>query len=401
MTDTYDVIVAGAGPVGLIAALKLARANLKVVVVDPLSSVSTAPRALGYQWPSPLILQDIGVLDDAIAEGVKTPDIEFRNTVTGQFDKMTMNVIPPDEQGRNPYQILLGQDALANIIIRHLEPLHNAEVRWNHKVVGLGQDDDGVTVRVETAEGGEQIQGSWLVGADGAHSTVRKLLGLGFEGHTWPDRFVAANVKYDFDAFGFAPSTFLRDPVDWAFVIKINHKGLWRITYGEDASLPREGVADRAPEHFRRIVPDPELPCEVVAINSYQVHERCATSFRVGRVLLAGDAAHINNPSGGYGLLGGIYDANALGLSLIGIYEGTRDESVLDEYATERRDIFLEVTSPTATSYKNSMMDPDSIEHFDHFSAKAVKDPDVMRALVSRPLGIVGTFPVEPGSRLT
>jgi 2-polyprenyl-6-methoxyphenol hydroxylase-like FAD-dependent oxidoreductase len=401
MTDTCDVIVAGAGPVGLIAALKLARADLKVVVVDQLPSVSTAPRALGYHWPSPLILQDIGVLDAAMAEGVKATVLEFRNTVTGQCDKLTLDVIPPDEKGRHPYAIQLGQDALANIIVRHLEPLHNAEIRWNHKVVGLGQDDDGVTVTVETADGNQQIRGSWLIGADGSHSAVRKLLGLGFEGHTWPERFVAANVRYDFDDFGLAEATFLRHPVDWAFIIKINHQGLWRITYGEDASLPLEGVAARAPGHFRRILPDPELPCELVAINSYQVHERCATSFRVGRVLLAGDAAHINNPSGGYGLLGGIYDANALGLSLIAIYGGTRDEGVLDEYAQERRDIFLEMTSPTATTYKNSMMNPESIEHFDHFVAKAVKDPDVMRALVSRPAAIVGTFPVEPGSRLT
>jgi 2-polyprenyl-6-methoxyphenol hydroxylase-like FAD-dependent oxidoreductase len=402
MSGTYDIIVAGAGPVGLIAALKLARADLKVVVVDQLPSVSTAPRALGYNWPSPLVLQEIGVLDDAIAEGVTAWEWEFRNTVTGQCDRMTMNVIPPDEKGRKAFSVLLGQDALANIIVRHLEPLDNAEVRWNHKVIGVDQNDDRVIVTVQTAGGrNEQIRGAWLIGADGSHSAVRKLLGLGFEGHTWRERFVAANVRYDFDAFDFAPATFLRHPVDWAFVIKINRKGLWRITYGEDAGLPREGVADRSPEHFCRILPDPGLPFEVVAINSYQVHERCAPSFRVGRVLLAGDAAHINNPSGGYGLLGGIYDANALALSLIAIYEGVRDESVLDEYAKERRDIFLEVTSPRATTYKNGMMDPDSIEHFDHFAAKAVKDPDVMRALVSAPADIVGTFPVGPGSRLT
>ena len=401
MDDSYDIIVAGAGPVGLIAALKVARAGLRVLVVDQLPSVSTAPRALGYQWPSALVLEDIGVLEEAIAEGVKSPDVEFRNPATGQFDKMTMDVIPLDEKGRSAYGLLLGQDSLANIIIRHLEPLDNADVLWNHKVVGVDQDDDGVNVTVETVDGQQTIRGAWLIGADGAHSAVRKQLGLAFDGHTWPDRFIAANVRYDFDSFGIAPSTFVRHPDDWAFLIKINHQGLWRITFGEDANLPWDGVADRAPDRFRKILLDPDLPCELVAINSYQVHERCASSFRVGRVLLAGDAAHINNPSGGYGLLGGIYDANALGLALIAIYEGTRDESVLDLYAKERRDIFLEVTSPTATSYKASMMDPEAIAHFDHFAAKAAKDPGAMQALVSRPGTLVGTFPIEPGSRLT
>jgi 2-polyprenyl-6-methoxyphenol hydroxylase-like FAD-dependent oxidoreductase len=153
-------------------------------------------------------------------------------------------------------------------------------------------------------------------------------------------------------------------------------------------------------EHYRAILPDPDQPYELQAINSYQVHERCASTFRVGRVLLAGDAAHVNNPSGGLGLLGGIYDANALAVSLIAVLDCTRDESILDRYAEERRTIFLEKTSPQATQYKGGMMEPEGISRLHAFASKAAADPAVMRAFVSQPENIVGTFPIGPGARL-
>ncbi len=400
MSGRYDVIVAGAGPVGVIAALKLARAGIKVLVVDKLSSVMTAPRALGYHWPSPLILEEIGVLEEAMAAGVLWTEYQFRRPATGAVTDITLECLEVAEGEQSPYGLLLGQDVLANIVLGHLEKLDNVELRWNTRVTGVDQDDDEVRVALETDHGPEEVQGSWLVGADGFYSTVRDVLGVPFEGHTWPDRFVASNAYYDFAAHGYAPATFVTDPVHWAFVIQINENGLWRVTYGEDASLPREGVRERMDEHYRAILPDPDQPYELQAINSYQVHERCAKTFRVGRVLLAGDAAHVNNPSGGFGLLGGIYDANALAVSLIAVVDGAHDESILDRYAQERRTIFLEKTSPQATQYKSGMMEPEGISRLHAFASKAAADPAVMRAFISQPENIVGTFPIGPGARL-
>ncbi|WP_020415654.1 NAD(P)/FAD-dependent oxidoreductase [Amycolatopsis sp. ATCC 39116] len=400
MGDKYDVIVAGGGPVGLITALKLGRSGVRVLVLDRLESVSTAPRALGYQWPSPLVLEDIGVLDDAIAAGVVKTELAFRSAATGAVDRLTLDCLPADEKGRRPFDIGLGQDTLAQIIVEHLSTQETVDVRWGTEVVGLEQTPNEVVITAETESDRTKFRSSYLVGADGSHSTVRKLLGLAFEGRTWPDRFVATNIRYDFAAHGYAPSVFVRDPVDWAFIIQYGHDNLWRVTYGEAASLPRETVSDRVEEHFRRILPDPDQPYEIVAMNSYQVHERCAPTFRVGRVLLAGDAAHVNNPSGGFGLLGGIYDANALGLALISTFEGVRDERVLDWYAEERRQIFLKKTSPYATRYKGSMMVPEEIKQFEGFLRAAKADLGTMRQLLSAPASIVGTFPIEPGSRL-
>lgn len=400
MTDRYDVIVAGAGPVGLITALKLARSGVRVLVVDKLASVETAPRAVGYQWPSPRIFEDLGILEDVIELGVAKTDFSFIRHADGRRDDMTLNCLDAEPDGQRPYDIALGQDVLANIVVRHLGQQTHTDLRWSSTVVDLAQTDDEVTVTLKTGDGHEQVRSSWLVGADGSRSSVRNLLGVPFEGYTWPDRFVATNVYYDFEAEGYPPTAFVRDPVNWAFIIKIDEQGLWRVTYGEDASLPRESVRDRLDEHYRVLLPNPDRPWTLQSINSYQVHERCAATFRVGRVLLAGDAAHVNNPSGGFGLLGGIYDANALGVALSAVVEGTHDDKVLDRYAEERRAIFLEKTSPYATRYKKTMMDPDTIQEFDTFVGKAAADPELMRALVSPPQSIVGTFPLGRGAQL-
>jgi 2-polyprenyl-6-methoxyphenol hydroxylase-like FAD-dependent oxidoreductase len=299
-----------------------------------------------------------------------------------------------------PYDLHLGQGVLAEIMARHLEKIECAEIRWNSEVTGIEQDDDEVRLMIETPDGTDVVRGSWLIGADGASSAVRILLGLTFEGKTWPERFVATNAYYDFKSHGYPPATFVRDPVHWAFIIELSKDGLWRITYGEDASLSEDAVRERMDEHYKGILPDADEPYELVSINSYQVHERCANEFRVGRVLLAGDAAHICNPSGGFGLLGGIYDANAVAVSLIAVLEGTRDESILDKYAEERRMIFLEKASPQATLYKQTMMDPEAIAGFDDFITQAAADPAVMRMAMTPPQNLVGTFPIGPGARL-
>ena len=400
MTGRYDVIVAGAGPVGLITALKLARSGVRVLVTDKRASVETAPRAAGYQWPSPRIFEDVGILEDVLELGIPKTDYVFMRYFDGRRDEVSLTCLDPGPDGQQPYDIALGQDTLARIVVRHLQRQPNADLYWNSAVVGLAQNGDEVKVRLDTANGREEVRSAYLVGADGSHSRVRRLLGLSFEGHTWPDRFFATNVYYDFEAEGYPPTAFVRDPVNWAFIVKLDRKGLWRVTYGEDASLPKESVRDRLEDHYRALLPNPDRPWTLESINSYQVHERCASAFRVGRVLLAGDAAHVNNPSGGFGLLGGIYDANALALALAAVLEGRHDDTVLDRYAAERRSLFLEKTSPLATRYKNSMMDPDTIRQFDGFVSKASADPNTMRVLVSPPQSIVGTFPLGPGSRI-
>ena len=161
---------------------------------------------------------------------------------------------------------------------------------------------------VESADGTDELSGAWAIGCDGARSTVRRLLGLEFEGMTWDTRFVATNVYFDFHAHGYTRSVFLMDDVHGAVIAKINDDDLWRVTYSEDLSLPEEGIGERVGEHFAAILPGGG-PYELERFAGYRLHQRSVERMRVGRALLAGDAAHATNPTGGFGLTGGLFDA--------------------------------------------------------------------------------------------
>ena len=216
-----------------------------------------------------------------------------------------------------------------------------------------------------------------MVGADGARSTVRNLLSLPFEGHTWPERFVATNVSYDFERYGFEPANMVADPVNWAVVARLGRENLWRVTFEEDANLPEDDIPRRIAERYSVLLPDPKAPYRIVAYSPYRVHERCAPTFRVGRTLLAGDAAHACNPCGGMGLTGGVIDAAALSEVLAAVLAGRAPESVLDFYATERRRVFLEVSSPIASDFKRRMSEKDLTRQradFEEFRRQA-EDP--------------------------
>jgi 2-polyprenyl-6-methoxyphenol hydroxylase-like FAD-dependent oxidoreductase len=215
-----------------------------------------------------------------------------------------------------------------------------------------------VQLGVDTPDGRVTLHADWVVGTDGARSTVRQLLGLSFEGHTWPDRFVATNVEYDFEAHGYQPANMISDPQEWGVVARLGRENLWRVTFGEDGSLDESRVRERVPQHYERLLPSPG-PYRILAAAPYRVHERCAPRFRVGRVLLAGDAAHVCNPCGGMGLTSGILDAEALITVLAAVIDGAAGDGVLDFYAEERRRVFREVVSPVATSFKRQLSEKD------------------------------------------
>lgn len=353
------VVVVGAGPVGFLTALGLARAGVPVRVLEAEARINDAPRASGYFPTTVAILEKLGLKEDVDAVAYWSSTFSYRMLATGETLHVdTARMLPPETVYR--YNAHFGQHVLAEIVSRHLQRLPDTQVSWNTRLVGLNQDSGGVTLDVETPAGREQILADWVVGTDGARSTTRHLLGLPFEGHTWPERFVATNLYYDFEKYGFEPANMIVDPVNWAVVARLGRENMWRLTYSESAELDEAGAAGRIPEHYASILPDPKAPWEIVASSPYRVHERCAPRFRVGRVLLAGDAAHACNPCGGMGLTGGIIDAMAAVDVLEAVIGGKAPESVLDFYSTERRRVFLEVSSPVASGYKQRMCEPDA-----------------------------------------
>jgi 2-polyprenyl-6-methoxyphenol hydroxylase-like FAD-dependent oxidoreductase len=356
-TRTAQVIVVGAGPVGFVVAYGLARKGIEVRLLEADAIISSSPRAAIY-FPTTLeILDRLGLLEEAQAIGYSSTRFAMRYPATGEVIEAdaTTSVPPGSRYARNLH---LGQHLLADLVMRHLLALPNARLLWRHKVVSLDQDGAGVSVGVDTPDGRVRFRSDWVVGTDGSHSAVRQLLALPFEGHTWPDRFVATNVEYDFEAYGFRPANMISDPDEWGVVARLGRENLWRVTFGEDASLDESGVYERIPQHYARLLPAPG-PYRIAAAAPYRVHERCAPRFRVGRVLLAGDAAHVCNPCGGMGLTSGIIDADALVRVLDAVVDGRAGDEALDFYAEERRRVFREVVSPIATSFKRQLSEKD------------------------------------------
>lgn len=361
MTEKQNVILVGAGPVGFLTALGLARQGIEVTILDAEHSVNTSPRAAVYYHTTLSILKKLGMSDDAHAIGLPSTEFRMHWLATGEVMKSDMRDAP--EPGREfDHNLHFGQHILAELVMKHLARLPHTQVLWGHKVTALSQSDDKAVLTVETPDGIKDMSANWVIGTDGARSTMRRLMGLEFEGYTWPDRFVATNIAYPFLENGFGNANMVVDPVNWAVVGRLGRENLWRLTYGEDATLDEASILERLPERFAAILPDPAIPYRIDNFSPYRVHQRCAPTFRAGRALLAGDAAHACNPCGGLGLTGGVLDADALSDALGAVIRGVADEGVLDFYSQERRRVFMEVASPMSANFKRLLSESDPVQ---------------------------------------
>ena len=344
-----EVIVVGGGPAGFVCALGLARAGVRVTVIESEVKIVESPRAAVYHWCVLDGLEMLGIRGEVERTGFSKQDYTYLVHKTGEridFSLEALNGHTPF-----PYNLHLGQHRLAEIAMRNLAEYPNASVRFNTRLMSLSQDHDGVTLRVMTPTGPEEMHAKWIVGADGAGSTVRRQLALDFEGMTWPERFVATNVFFDFERYHYARATFLIDEVHGAVIAKLDNSGLWRCTYMEDAALPEQTILERLPLVFEAILPGAgDYKIDLAA--GYRMHQRSAPRYRVGRVLLAGDAAHVTNPTGGLGLTSGLLDCFALYPALAAVISDGADSAVLDRYSDARREIFLNRVSPQAVANK-------------------------------------------------
>jgi 3-(3-hydroxy-phenyl)propionate hydroxylase/6-hydroxy-3-succinoylpyridine 3-monooxygenase len=373
-----EVLIVGAGPVGLLTALGLVRTGVRVTLIEREPHIIESPRAAVYHWSVLDDLERLGLLEDAETVGFTKQDYNY--LVFKTRERISWTMAPLARITRHPYNLHLGQDGLARIALEHLQRSSHFSVHWNTRFVDLTQDTHTVTLRAQTPEGQREFRAAWLIGADGAGSTVRHALGLSFEGITWPERFVATNVRYDFEADGYARSNFMIDPRYGAIIAKLDRSGLWRCTYCEEAALPEAGVRERMSDYFKVILSRP-AEYEVAAYSPYRMHQRVAERLRVGRVILAGDAAHVTNPTGGLGLTTGLFDAFALYEALAAVIHGDVAPGVLDRYSVERRRVFLQYTSPRATENKRLIYhsdDPVRLEQDLRRLRRLASDPDFL-----------------------
>jgi len=343
-----DVVIVGGGPTGFITALGLAQAGVGVTVLESQPAIIDSPRAVVYHWSVVEGLEKLGIRAEVEERGFAKQDYTYLVRRTGERIDFSLNVL--NGLTPYPYNLHLGQHQLAGIALRRLRGHSGVSVRFDTRLTRLHQDADGVTLQVAGPDGSREMRTGWVIGADGAGSTVRRQLGLPFDGMTWPERFVATNVYLDFERYDFARATFLIDDRHGAVIAKINADGLWRCTYMEEASLPEASLMERVPGVYEAILPGAEYRIDRVA--PYQMHQRCASDLRVGRVVLVGDAAHVTNPTGGLGLTSGLFDCFALYPALAAIILGGADPAILDRYSHSRRDIFLNRVSPQASANK-------------------------------------------------
>ena len=344
-----DAIVIGGGPTGFITALGLAQAGAKVLLIEAEDAVIDSPRAAVYHWSTLDGLERLGIREEAERTGFAKQDYLWLVRKTGERIEYDLSVL----EGRTafPYNIHLGQDRLAQIACDRLARMANAEIRFGTTLTALAQDEDSVRIRIEGPEGPQFLAARYLVGADGAGSMVRKGLGQAFEGMTWPERFVATNVYHDFESADYGLTTMVIDDEWGAVIVKIARDGLWRCTYMEDASLPERTFLERVPAAYEHLLPG-EGGYRLDRAAPYRMHQRCAETFRKGRAVLVGDAAHVTNPTGGLGLTGGLFDAFALWPTLAAVLLDGADPALLDRWAEDRRRIYLEKTSPQAIANK-------------------------------------------------
>ncbi len=340
---TPRVLIAGAGPSGLTAALFLARAGIPVRVLERHTEPFEDPRAATIHPPTMEMYAETGVTGDLLAQGIRAPVWQFRGReegVVAEFDLSILADVTP-----YPFRLQCEQHKLCRILMARLAAFPHAEIHWGVTVASTQQDAEGVTVETES---GETHRAEYLIGADGGRSVVRKSQGIGFEGFTYPERFLVVTTTEDMGAKGFSISSYVSDPVTWCALFKVPAKGppgLWRIVFPTDPAAPEAELLDFASAARRvgELIPQGR-PYDVVHTNLYAVHQRVAQRFRKGRVLLTGDAAHVNNPLGGMGMNFGIHDAILAAERIAAVLDGGEEE-LLDRYDRQRRhvaDAFLQ-----------------------------------------------------------
>jgi 3-(3-hydroxy-phenyl)propionate hydroxylase len=334
------VIVVGAGPVGLTTALALGHRGIPTVLLAAEPELVMELRGSTFHPPTLDLLDEFGVVPRMIDVGLKAPTWQFRDRETGPVATFDLSLLAGDTN--HPYRVQCEQWKLMRFLEEELRKLPGSDIRFNHEVTSVQPDDESVTVTAQTPSGPVSLSGRYVVAADGARSAVRRSLAVDFEGFTYPELFLIASTDFRFEErlTDIAYVNYIADPLEWLVLLRV--PDLWRVLVPAPENSDREQLLsdDSLQQVLQRVVARPE-PYRIAHRSVYHVHQRVAKSFRHGRVLLAGDAAHINNPLGGMGMNGGIQDAFNLSDKLAQIWAGA-DDRLLDRYDRQRRTVAVE-----------------------------------------------------------
>jgi 3-(3-hydroxy-phenyl)propionate hydroxylase len=383
------VIVVGAGPVGCTAALCLAQSGIPVVLVEREPELAEDLRASTVHPSSLDLLDTIGVTERIVPLGLDAPVYQFRDRQTNEYVDFDLGVL--GDITRFPMRLQCEQFKITRVIVAMLAHYPHADVRLGVEVTGVENDASGgavsVTLRDRTGASVRE-RAAFAIGCDGASSAVRKLMGIDFEGFTWPEKFLSIGSPLDYTEYlpGLSNVSYISDPDEWCALVRV--VGSWRIVFptdpaSDDAEVLSDPHVDRLMRKFLPIRGD----FEIFHRSIYRVHQRVAQTFNRGRVVIAGDAAHLNNPLGGMGMNSGIHDAfNATGKIARVLHDGDRFEPLLDHYTRQRRMVAVEYVQAASIRNKRLLEERDPAvrrERFDELR-RIAGDPVQAREYLRR-----------------
>jgi 3-(3-hydroxy-phenyl)propionate hydroxylase len=362
VNDFGRLVVVGGGPVGVVTALAAAQRGFPVTLIEAEDEVDENPRAATFHPSTIEMVATLGFTDDFIASGLVSRYFDYWDkptlTLAARMDHEVLKADTP-----YPFVVQTEQHKLVRLALSRLAAMDNVDLFTGWSAESVTQDADGVTVTA--ARGGEQavVAGAWAVGADGARSTVRKLIGIEFEGYTWPEQFLVITSKNDYAGIiGCSYRSYFADPGDWVNLFKVagnDMTGQWRTVFAsQEGQSEGQALGDESVHRHLRPLLGGQDP-QVIHKKVYNVHQRVAASFRRGRVFLAGDAAHANNPIGGLGLNCGVHDAMELVDSLEAVARGEAGEDVLDRYERRRRQLNIEFVQRQTVDNKRRLEEKD------------------------------------------
>jgi 2-polyprenyl-6-methoxyphenol hydroxylase-like FAD-dependent oxidoreductase len=354
-TEVTEVLIVGAGPTGLTAAVRLAELGVPHLILDAAKAPTQTSKAALVHASTLELLAELGLGDELVEAGRKVHRIVMvdRSRVLARIE---LTGIP----STYPFALCVPQSTTEEILLRRLTGL-GGSIRRAHRVHSLREDGDGYVVAgtAETAGGSVpvEIHARYVVGADGSHSAVRAAVGLDFPGETYPSQFVLADVELT-SAPCADDEASINMSAHGVTVIGRLPSGNYRIiaTMDSAADVPEAPDKPYVDEILRERGIDVQLAAAPEWSSRFRVHHRVAAQFRVGRVFLAGDAAHVHSPAAGQGMNTGIADAYDLSTRLGAVLTGQAEQSVLDGYEQNRRAAALEVLRFTDRMTKMAML---------------------------------------------
>ncbi len=358
--STPHVLIAGAGPVGMMSALALGRAGIRVTLLESAAGLNRDLRASTFHPPTLDMLAKYGLTSSLIEQGLVARFTQQRDRTQGVIAEFDLSQLAGLTD--HPFRLQCEQWKLTDLILAQLTQLPHVTVEFDSRVESVSQTANSVSVYIRQGDQLQTLHGDYLIGADGAWSAVRTQLGIAFEGYTYPERFLVVSTPFEYADHmpQLSYVNYCSDPHEWCVLLRV--PTLWRVLFPtkedetDEQVLTNESVQTR----LQRLLPQAE-DYTVVHRTLYKVHQRVAQHFRQGRVFLAGDAAHINNPLGGMGMNGGIHDAMNLCEKLTAVLLQGAHTEVLDLYEKQRRTIAIEYINASTARNKKEIEERDPV----------------------------------------